>query len=285
MPDWINVVWSSLVAIAVLFLMTKLLGYRQIYQLNYFQYITGITIGSIAAMTSTHVESLANGLAALAVWAGVTVCIEWVSLKSKGARNLFGGKGVVLIQEGKVLEDNLKKVRYSTDDLMEQLRSKNAFKAADVEFAMLEPTGQVSVLMKKENQPMTPKLMGLDTPTEREPQTVIMDGNMMEEPLATAGYNPGWLYEQLNKIGVTLDNVFLGQLDGYGQLYIDIYDDKISVPEPQEKKLLLASLKKGAADIELFALATENQKAKQMYTEALDQLNGVIQDVSPYLKS
>lgn len=285
MPQWIQTIWTSALAIAVLFIMTRLLGYRQISQLNYFQYINGITIGSIAAMTSTEVDRLSVGLASMSVWAGAALLIEWLSMKSKTVRNVFEGKGVVLIKQGKILEDNLKQVRYSSDELLQQLRQKNAFKAADVEFAMLEPTGQLSVLLKKKDQPLTARQLGIQAPSESEPKDVIMDGNIMEEALAQAGYNPGWLHEQINKIGVTLDNIYLGQVDAYGQLYVDLYDDQLSVPQPQEKQLLLAGLKKGAADLELFALGAKNNKAKRLYSHSAAKLNQVLDEISPYLKS
>lgn len=284
MPKWLEIVVRTVLAISILFILTKILGKRQIAQLSYFEYITGISIGSIAAYVSLDLE--ANwyyGLIALGVWAGVVFGLEYVTLKSKIARDIIDGKGVVLIKEGKVLEDNLAKEHLTGDELLEQLRQKNAFKLADVEFAVLEADGKFSVLMKKENQPLTPKHLGIKVGPEQEPQTVIMDGMIMDEPLATLGLNREWLNVELNKIGVTLENVFLGQVDSYGQLTVDLFDDKLKVPQPQQKALLLATLKKCEADIEMFALESKDRESKAMYSQCSKQLQEVISVVRPIL--
>lgn len=97
--------------------------------------------------------------------------------------------------------------------------------------------------------------------SEKEPQVVIMDGEILDEPLSIAGLNRRWPHEELDKLGVAKENVFLGQVDSDGQLTVNLYDDKIKVPAPQEKPLLLAKIKKCQADLELFALATDSKSA------------------------
>ncbi|WP_242295885.1 DUF421 domain-containing protein, partial [Bacillus cereus group sp. BfR-BA-01516] len=96
-----------------------------------------------------------------------------LSLKNKTARDFFEGKSTVLIKDGKILEDNLKKEKYTSDELLELLRGKDAFSVADVEFAVLEPSGELNVLLKKDRQPLTAKDIGLKVANEKEPQTVI----------------------------------------------------------------------------------------------------------------
>ncbi|NOU93334.1 DUF421 domain-containing protein [Paenibacillus sp. LMG 31456] len=286
MPEWIEVAVRTLVAVVALFLITKVLGKRQISQLSLFEYITGITIGSLAAVISLDIE--ANwylGLVSMVVWGSVSLGIELLQLKSKRARNFIDSKATVLIKDGKIQEDNLKKERLTTDELLEQLRKRNVFRAADVEFAIIESSGDINVLLKKEYQPITPAHMGMKVAPEQTPQAVIMDGEMMKEPLAVMGLNPGWLNRELEKQGVLLENVFLGQVDSYGQLYVDLYDDKIKVPVPQEKAALLATLKKCEADIEMFSLSTDAKEAKQMYAGCSEALVQVISDVKPYLQS
>ncbi|MDT3698040.1 MAG: DUF421 domain-containing protein [Thermincola sp.] len=284
MPEWLEVVIRTVLAIGVLFIFTKILGKRQIAQLSFFEYITGITIGSIAAYISLDLNATwYHGVVALFVWSAVVYGLEYISIKSKIARDIIDGKGVVLVKEGKVLEDNLTKAHITADELLEQLRQKNAFKFADVEFAVLEADGKLSVLMHKENQPLTPKHLGIKVGPEQEPQTVIIDGVIMDEPLATLGLNRGWLNTELNKIGVTVENVFLGQVDSHGQLTVDLFDDKLKVPEPQQKALLLATLKKCEADIEMFALGSQDKASKAMYTQCSKQLQEVISSVRPIL--
>ncbi len=284
MPQWLEIVLRTFTAVIILFILTKILGKRQLGELSYFEYITGITIGSIAAYVSLDLEATwYYGVVAMTVWIAVVYGLELLALKSKTARDIIDGKGMVLIKEGKVLEDNLSKVHLSTDDLLERLREKNAFLVADVEYAVLEADGKLNVLMNKSNQPLTARHLGLKVAPEQEPQTVIMDGKIIDEPLATIGLNRGWLNTELKKIGVSVENVFLGQVDSYGQLTVDCYNDQLIIPQPQVKAQLLATLKKCEADIEMFGLRTKDDGAKKMYLDCSKKLQEVISSVKPIL--
>ncbi len=283
--EWLHIALRSLGAIAMLFVITRLLGKKQISQLTFFEYITGITLGELAGFISTDLENhYSHGITALLVWFLVPLTIELVTLKSVTLRKWFEGNGTVMIKDGKVMGKNLKKERYTADELLEQLRKKSVFKVADVEFAVLEASGELNVLLKKENQPLTPKQLGIKVGPEKEPQTVIIDGNIMDEPLATAGFSRAWLRTELEKIGVTKDNVFLGQVDSYGALYVDLYDDMLQVPANNEKLLLLANLKKCEADLTLYGLSTQNSEAKAMYEQCVTLLRKEIIDLIPVLK-
>ncbi|WP_068775500.1 DUF421 domain-containing protein [Paenibacillus sp. FJAT-26967] len=285
MAEGFEVALRTLISVVVLFILTKLLGKRQVSQLSMFEYITGITIGSLAAVISLDLESSWYlGLISLCVWVAVSLAIEFLQIKSKKGRDIVDGTGTVLIQNGKVLEENLKKERLTTDELLEQLRKKNAFRFADVEFAIMEPSGDINVLLTRENQPLTAKHLGIKVAPEAAPQTVIMDGKMLDEPLAEIGFSRGWVNTELEKLGLIVDNVFLGQIDAFGQLYVDIYDDKITVPAPQEKAKLFISLKKCEADITLFALSTRDKAAKHMYEQCSRELTEMIQELEPVLK-
>jgi uncharacterized membrane protein YcaP (DUF421 family) len=285
MPQWVEVVLRSLLMIILLFTIAKISGKRQISHLSYFDYVSGIILGGIAAITSIDLRvPVAYGVVSIIVFAMVPFLFDIWSMKSKMVRDFVDGKGAVLIKDGKVMEDNMKKEFFTTDTLLKQLRSKNAFKIADVEFAVLEPTGEVNVLLKKDRQPMTLKDFGIKTGNEKEPQTVIMDGEVLDEPLATLGLNRGWLKTELDKTGVAVENVYLGQVDSYGQLTVDLYDDKIQTPKPVEKPLMLATLKKCEADLEGFALATESVEAKQMYKRNANKVDQAIKRVEKYLK-
>lgn len=284
MPDWLNIVIRSVVALLYLFFLTKLIGKRQIRQLTYTEYIVGITIGSIAAYMATEMDGpIYHSLIALTVFALFPVVMEWLSLKSKIFRNLVEGNATILIKDGKILEDNLKSERLTVEDLMEQLRTKNVFRVADVEFALMEASGEVSVLLKSQNQPVTPQHLELTVSPAEEPQAVIMDGVIMDEPLSTLGLNRNWVRGELEKAGVALENVFLGQVDKGGQLYLDLYDDKLQVPPPQAMKLTFATLKKCQADLELFAMGTQDKRMKEAYRADSEELQEVIERVKPLL--
>ncbi|TCP31776.1 uncharacterized membrane protein YcaP (DUF421 family) [Scopulibacillus darangshiensis] len=285
MPEWLDIVVRSLLFLIVLFLVTKWLGKKQISQLSFFEYVTGITIGSIAGEVAMGLENnIFYGIIGIVIFSAVPLLINIVSLKNKKIRDFVEGNGTIFIKNGKVMEDNLKKEKYSTDELLELLRKRNVFQVADVEFALLEPTGDLSVLLKKEKQPLTASDLGLPVAPIKEPQTVIMDGEILDEPLSTIGLNRNWLKGELSKLGVAIENVFLGQVDGNGQLTVDLFDDKIEVAAPQEKPLLLANIKKCQADLELFALSTTSAAAKEMYGRNARKMDELLQIVSPYLK-
>ncbi|SIS10582.1 Uncharacterized membrane protein YcaP, DUF421 family [Peribacillus simplex] len=286
MPDWIEIVLRSLFFLIVLFVITKVLGKKQLSQLSFFEYVTGITIGNVGAELATKVEgNIIHGVLSILVFAIAPFIAGSISLKSKTFRDLVEGKASVFIKDGKVMEDNLKKEKYTIDELLGLLRKKDVFDISEVEFALLEANGDFSVMLKKQNQPITPKDLNLSVAAVKEPQTIIMDGSILDEPLSTIGLNRNWLHTELDKLGVILDNVFLGQANSNGELTVDLFDDKLKVPSPQEKPLMLATLKKCQADLELFALGTESKEAKEMFSKNSEKLQRAIDEVTHILRN
>jgi len=284
MSEWMHIIVRSILFVVTLFAITKLGGKKQLAELSFFEYVSGITIGSIAGEVIMGLEgNMFHGVLAVVIFGGFRYLVDVLSIKSKSFRDVIEGKATVLIKDGKVLEENMKKEKYTIDELNSLLRQKNVFKTADVEFAVLEPKGDLSVLLKKEMQPVTPKDLHLNVAPEKETHTIIMDGEVLNDPLTAAGKNRGWLDIELANFGVTLDNVFIGQVDSYGELTIDTYDDQLQVPSPQPRKLLLAMLNKCQADLELFALETDSIEAKQMYNKNAAKLQKAINKVKPYL--
>ncbi|MBA2874969.1 DUF421 domain-containing protein [Thermaerobacillus caldiproteolyticus] len=286
MPIWLETAIRSFSILIGLFIITKILGKKQLSKLSFFEYIVGITVGDIAGTMSVDLGiNLQEGITSILIWSLFPVFISRLSLRNKKFRDFIEGNSTVFIKNGKILEENLKREKYTIDELLEQLRKKDIFRVADVEFATLEPNGELNVLLKREKQPLTVGDVFPNPPSEKEPQTVIMDGLILDEPLATMGLNRGWLKQELDKQGVAIENVFLAQVDSYGQLTVDLYDDKIQVSEPQEKKLLLAAIKKVQADFELFALQTESEEAKQLYTNNAEKLTTLLRQVEPLLRN
>ncbi len=286
MPEWLEVIIRTLFAVVVLFFLTKLLGKRQVSQLSFFEYITGITLGSIAAYISLDTDKTWHlGVIALAVWVACSFSIELLQIKSKKARDFIDFKSTVLIKDGKILEENMKKEKLSTDELLEELRKKDVFKVADVEFAIMESDGAINVLLTRENQPLTPKHLGIKVAPEQETQAVIMDGKILDEPLDTLNLSRGWLNGELEKQGLTVENVFLGQVDSYGELTVDLYADSVQLQPPQDKPQLYALLKKCEADLELFSLSTKNQDAKQLYEDCSGKLQKLLQSLKPFIQN
>jgi uncharacterized membrane protein YcaP (DUF421 family) len=285
MPEWLNILLRSTGLFVLTLLLVRLIGKRQTARLTFFDLVTVIAIGvTVAAISLGLVVNLAGGLIALAVWTLFPAAIYVLSIKYKAVRDIVQGKETVLINHGKVLENKLLEARLTPEDLLSQLRRKNVFNFADVEFAVMEPTGEVNALLKKDKQPVTPKTMGINVGRESVPQTVVLDGIMMDEPLTAMGLNRHWLHTELEKVGVAPENVFVGQVDSTGQLYLDLFDDVIQVPKPRAKELAHATLKKCQADCELYALGTKQAGAKKMYEKSSKMLSEVVQELEPVLK-
>ena len=285
MSEWLSILLRSAGLFTLTLLLVRLIGKRLTSRLTFFNLVTGIAIGVIiAALSLNLVPNFAGGLAALAVWTVFPALLYLLAIKYKAVRDILQGRETVLINHGKVLEDKLLEARLTPEDLLGQLRKKNVFNFADVEFAVLEPDGELSTLLKKEQQPATPGTLGLDVCRESAPQTVMLDGVVMDEPLTAMGLNRRWLDTELEKAGVALENVFLGQVDSLGQLYLDLFDDAVQAPEPGARERTYATLKKCQADCELYALGTRDPGAGKMYAKSARLLERAVRELEPLLK-
>lgn len=284
-PGWLEIVIRSVGAFIILLIASKLFLKKSIAHFSFFEATSTLVVGVILALGSFQLGiPVGYPITALITWLVIISAVNYLSMKSVSFRNIIHGQGVPIIKDGKVLEDNLKKERYTTDDLLKQLRAKDVFKVADVEFAVLESSGEINVLLKKENQPLTAKDMLVPVAPIKQPETVIIDGKVMDEALSTLGYNRGWLESELDKQGIAIENVFLGQVDSFGELSVDLFDDKLKVPEPIERPMLYASIKKAQADLEIFALQTENQQAKNLFTHSAVEMNQVLTKIEKFLR-
>ncbi|WP_371360900.1 DUF421 domain-containing protein [Sporomusa malonica] len=260
------------------------MGKRNIIRMTPFRLVSYIVIAVIAGLMSLNlIENPAFGFIALGVWGLFPIALEYLSLKSKWVHDLINGKETVLIKHGKIMEENLLQTRLTGEELLRELRSKNAFNLADVEFAVMEDTGDINVLMKSDKKPVSSYDLGKKVAPLAEPQTVILDGNILNESLFSLGFNTEWLGIQLETIGVSLDNVFIGQVDSSGDLYLDLFDDSVQVPQPKVKEMLYANFEKIQADLTTFALETKNEAAKAMYSEHAKNLSQLMKKLKPYL--
>jgi hypothetical protein len=189
----------------------------------------------------------------------------------------------VLIKHGKIMEESLMQTRLTGEELLRALRSKNAFNLADVEFAIMEDTGDINVLMKSDKQPVSSFNLGKKVAPQAEPQTIILDGAILNEPLFSLGMNQEWLGIQLESMGVSLDNVFIGQVDSSGDLYLDLFEDSVELPQPKVKEMLYANFEKIQADLMSFSLETQSETAKKMYAEHAQTLKQLMEKLKPYL--
>lgn len=280
---WIILLRSGAMFLAVLAL-TRILGKRQPVRMNLNNFLNYLIIGIIAALTTVGlVASLSLGLLVLGGWVLLTVGFDYLAIKSKWVHDFLNGKATVLVKQGKIMEGNLFRVRLTGEELLQKLRSKNAFNLSEVEFAVMETDGDLNVLLKSNRRPITPQDLNQPVAPETEPQTVILDGNIRDEPLAEMGLNRAWLEMQLAKAGVPPTNVFIGQVDSAGELYLDLFDDAVELPRPRVKEALYANLEKCRADLTTFALETQNPEAKTMYRQNAAKLQQLSEKLEPYL--
>lgn len=284
MKTWIVILLKSMALFFLILILMRVMGKKHPSKMTAFNFVTYGVISILVALTSVNIISnWVFGIIALVIWIFFPILLDYLSMKSKFIYNLINGEETVLIKEGKIMENNLSTIRYTGEDLLRELRTKNVFNLADVEFAVMESSGDVNVILKPDKKPITPKDLGIKLSPQVAPQTVILDGNVINEALSNLGFNQGWLNAQLETIGVTLDNVFIGQVNCNGELYIDLFDDLIQPPQSNVREMLYANLEKAQADLMSFALETKDKKAKDMYINDANRLKHILEKLEPYL--
>jgi uncharacterized membrane protein YcaP (DUF421 family) len=274
MKEWVIVLIRSIALFIGFLVVIKFIVRGSISKLNPFKYTTITIISIMAALISLNiVKNPALGILSILVWIILDIAVDFLSQKSKVFHDFISGKGVVVISHGKIMEESLFKQRMTGEELLSELRLKNAFNVSDVEFAVLEPTGDISLLFK--NKETTAQLP--------EPQTVIIDGNIIYESLSKMGLNKQWLDTEIDKMELTLDNIFIGQVDSHGNLYVDLFDDKIKSPTIKVKQILYATLEKCQADLTIFYQETQNPKASEMYRKNAEAIEKVLTYLKPFL--
>jgi len=284
MNTWLILLFNSIILFFFTLVITKYMKKKPLSRATPFDFISYAVIAIIITLISLNIiENIYFGLITLAVWVLVPLILDYASMRSKWIYNVLHGKERVLVKNGKIMEDNLSKERLTGQEFLREMRFKKAFNLADVEFAVMETTGDINVSLKADKTPVTSYDLGKKVAPKTEPQTVILDGNILNEGLTNAGLNHGWLTTQLEIKGVSLENVFLGQVDSSGDLYVDLFDDMIQVPKTQVKEMLYASIQKSQADLITFSLDTDDKKVKAMYLKDAEKLEKISKKLEPYL--
>lgn len=221
---FLHVISKNISTFVILFILTRFLGKKQISQLTFFDYITGITIGSIAAnMSNRSGDPFLDDLISLVLWVLLTYISSVVSLKYPKARTALDGEPTILIKKGKIEEDALSSLKLGIDELTMQLRNKDIFSITDVEYAILEPNGELSVLKKAEKR--TPTKEDLNVQTKPSPYLlgeIITDGNLIEKNLKEFGADKRWLKDQLVANGIkTIEEVLYAEIQEDGTLFVE----------------------------------------------------------------
>ncbi|MBM7554199.1 DUF421 domain-containing protein [Thalassobacillus pellis] len=228
--DMLELSGRVVVIFVVLYGLARTLNKKLISQMTFFDFVAGITLGSMTATITfnTNLEFW-KGLLALVLFAVLVFLIEMATLKSFKARKIFNSEPTILINNGQILEDGMAKVRMNVDELLFQLRKKNFFYLSDVDSAVLETDGTVSVLPKTSAQPATKSDVNISQLSRNIPQTFIIQGNVLEHSLKAAGKDKAWVKQLMNQWGINkLEDIIVAQVDQLGGVYIDTKTDVIS---------------------------------------------------------
>lgn len=204
----------------------RVMGKRQVAQLEPFELVITIMIAELAAipMQDRHVP-LINGVIAILALLFIQVSFSVLSLKSPGFRAVLDGRYSVVVANGKIQEKEMRKARYNLDELLEQMRLKNIFNLEDVEFAILETSGELSVLLKSQKRPATPKDLSVDTPYEGLPSVLILDGRVRSSELKKVNLSEGWLRTEIEKFGAqNPQDVLVAALNTQGKFFYQLKD-------------------------------------------------------------
>ena len=223
--DIVKVVLSALLSIAVLFILAKIMGHKQVAQLDFFDYITGITIGSIAAELATELENPLKPLTAMSVYGLIAVGISVLENKIPRMRKYANGTPTILMDKGKLYRENLKKAKLDLSEFMLMCRQAGYFNLQDIQTAVFEYNGKLSILPVSGKRPVNPQDMSLSPAQETLCTEIIMDGRILNGNLRRMGLDENWLQKQLTAQGYrSAKEIFLGVCDGNNNLMLFVCD-------------------------------------------------------------
>jgi len=230
MPVFLVITLRAILTYLVLLLFSRLMGKREISQMTFFDYVSGITIGAIGAQLSIDRNSTwLEILPAIIVFSLFQIVSSILSKNSTWFRKIVVGSPAILIEKGKISEKNMAKEKITLSELLGKLREKNAYNIADVETAVLEIDGQISVQLKSSKKPVTPFDLNQQPQNQGLPRLIIEDGKLLNESLKAVKLTRSWLMTKLAEQGIhDISKVMLAQVDTLGNLYVDLYEENLT---------------------------------------------------------
>ena len=209
------VTYRALISLFTLFIVTKLLGKKQVSELSLFDYVIGISIGNFAAEMTINIESNEfNGIWAVILFGLVAYIVSWLSMKSVKLRRIMMGTPTIIIQDGKILKDNMKKVHLEVNELLEECRIKGYFDISTIAYAIMEVNGDMSFLPKAEYKPLIKKDMDIIDNKSELLANVIIDGKIMHTNLHLMNKDEDWILNRIKKEGIdNIKSILLCTLD------------------------------------------------------------------------
>ena len=210
----LKVILTSVLSAVALFVIAKIIGHKQMSQLDFFDYITGITIGSIAAELATELEEPLKPLIAMVVYGSLTVILTAVTTKLPKMRKYINGTPTILMNNGKIYRKNLKKAKLDLSEFMVMCRQEGYFNLSDIQTAVFEYNGRLTVLPVSSRRPLNPEDINITPEAEYISTEVIMDGRVLEENLKRMGLDSKWLQNQIREQGYkNAKEIFIGVCD------------------------------------------------------------------------
>ena len=220
--DIIKVILTALLSAGALFIITKVMGHKQVAQLDFFDYVSGITIGSIGAELATEIEKPYKPLIALVIYGVVSMLLNLAAHKIPKTRKYINGTPTILMNDGKLYRENLKQAKLDLSEFMLLCREQGYFDLDEIQTAIFEHNGKLSILPKGANRPITAEDLNITAKVTHIGTEVVMDGRVMGENLTRMGRDEIWLTKQLKAQG-----------------YKDAKDIFLAVYHPEEDKLSL----------------------------------------------
>ncbi|MBQ8858395.1 MAG: DUF421 domain-containing protein [Clostridia bacterium] len=209
--EMIKVILTALLSVTALFVIAKIMGHKQVAQLDFFDYISGITIGSIAAELATELEEPYKPLIALVIYGLASLLLNLLAHKLPKTRKYINGTPTILMNDGKLYRKNLKQAKLDLSEFMLLCREQGYFDLEEIQTAIFEHNGKVSVLPKAANRPLVPEDLKMTVKTAHIGTEVIMDGRVMGENLSRMGRDAQWLRKRLKTQGYAdAKEIFLG---------------------------------------------------------------------------
>lgn len=227
MSDFLNICFRTILILIILFFITKTMGKKQISELNFFDYVVGITIGSIAADISLDIEKdMLAGIAALFIYGFISYIISFISIKSIWARRFIIGVPTVLVEKGKIIESGLKKSKIDVNDLLMVARENGYFNLDEIDYALMEVNGNISFLPKEKEKPVTKKDMKIKCSNEGLTVNAIIDSKYMANNMKAINKDKEWLDHELKVNGYdNYDNILLATIDN--NYKVTIYEKNV----------------------------------------------------------
>ena len=217
----IKVLLTSLLSVVALFAIAKIMGHKQMSQLDFFDYISGITIGSIAAELATELEKPLKPLIAITVYGAVAILLSKITSLFPKTRKYINGTPTILMNNGKLYRENMKKAKLDLSEFMVMCRQQGYFNLCDIQTAVFEFNGKLSILPVSKKRPANPEDLNLSPAPEYIQAEVIMDGRILDENLKRKGLDDKWMQKQLTAQGYKKpQEVFLAVCDENNQLTV-----------------------------------------------------------------